>query len=267
MRKRTGLFLLLFCLILSSLCLTIVHASGNGGIYDEYGALSEEETSTLEEQISQIYQSSGVDAAILITKDVGYTDARKYAAEYMQEHGIGPDNGVILMHQPESREITIVFRGEIQNSYSVKIQDILLEDCKGYLRENDFFGGYQAVLQEISNSVERAVSGAKVRKMDLTGEGILSSLPGFGAISVLFSAIPVFCMSLFQRGRMKTKVQQANANSYVPVNGLKLRRKEDHYIRTVRTKTKKEKNHDSGGGHSGSFSSGGEHFSGSSSKY
>ena len=257
---------MLFCLILTSFCVIPVFANGNGGVYDEYGALDDQEIWTLELQISEIYNATGVDIAILITPNVG-TDARRYAAAYMQENQIGPDNGVILMHQPDDREITIVFRGSLQDTYSVDMQDIILEDCKAYLREDDFFGGYQAVLEDISNSVERAVSGGKVRKMDLRGEGILSSIPGFGAISVFISSIPVFFMSLFQRGKMKTNVQQANANSYVPVNGLKIRHKQDHFLRTVTTKTRKERDHDSGGGHGGSFSVGGESFSGSSSKY
>lgn len=272
MRKRKGLFFLLLGILMCSCFFTSVFAAKDGGVYDEYGVLSAGEAESLRQQIAGIRQEAEVDVAILVTRDVTSADARTYAAEYMQDHQIGAgssNNGVILMHQPDGREITVVFRGNIQEKYSVEIQDTILEDCKVYLREDAFFEAYEAFLQDISNSAQRAVSGNSVRFMDIRGESILSSIPGFAGLSFLVSAIPVFIMTLFQKGKMKTKVQQVNANSYVPVNGFKIRQKQDRFLRTVTTKSRKPKEDRSGGGGGGggSFSARGESFSGSSSKY
>lgn len=272
MKKKSGFFLILLALVCCLMFPCAVWADGNGRVYDNYEALTQDQEQALNEEIRQIYDSCEVDVAVLITADSGYSDKRVYAAEYMQENEIGAgasNNGVILLHHPDTREIWIVFRGDIQYEYDTDIQDIILEDCKTYLRQDAFYDAYETVVRELANSLPRAVSGESVRKMDLTGEGILSSIPGFAGISFLVTAIPVLFLSLFQKGKMKSAVPQANANVYVPVNGFKLRQKQDRFLRTVTTRTRKPKDHSSGGGGGGGghFSSGGESFSGSGGKY
>ena len=272
MRKMAGFLLLFLTLVLCLGSPGFVWADGNGGVFDDFNVLTQDQASALEEKIAQIYQDCHVDVSVLVTADSGYPDKRVYAAEYMQQNGIGAgasNNGVILLHHPDSREIWIVFRGDIQYQYDTDIQDIIIDDCKFYLRQDAFYEAYETVTEELEHSLPRAVSGKAVRKMDLTGEGILPSIPGFAGISFLVTAIPVFILSLFQKGKMKSAVPQANANVYVPVNGFRLRQKQDRFLRTVTTRTRRPKENSSGGGGGGGghFSAGGESFSGSGGKY
>ena len=80
-------------------------------------------------------------------------------------------------------------------------------------------------------------------------------------------AIPTGFMTWMQMRKMKTRVQQANANAYTADGGLELKEKRDLFLYSTISQTAKPKNDDKNDGSSGSFSSGGESFSGSSSDY
>ena len=76
--------------------------------------------------------------------------------------------------------------------------------------------------------------------------------------------IPTGIMTWYQVRKMKTCVQQANASEYTADGGLELSEKHDIFLYETVSQTAKVKNDDND---SGSFSSGGESFSGSSSDY
>lgn len=119
----------------------------------------------------------------------------------------------------------------------------------------------------MKGGLRRWSEGKSVRPMDISKEGIL----GFALKAFLFSlvvmAVPVLIMTLYQRGKMKTFVQQSNADAYMQKDGVHVDAQKDIYIRTMRTRTEKPSNDSSSGGGSGSFTSGGESFSGSSRNY
>ena len=84
----------------------------------------------------------------------------------------------------------------------------------------------------------------------------------------LVMAIPTGFMTWMQMRKMKTRVQQANANAYTADGGLELKEKRDLFLYSTISQTAKPKDDDDNNdGSSGSFSSGGESFSGSSSNY
>ena len=85
-------------------------------------------------------------------------------------------------------------------------------------------------------------------------------------MAFVIMAIPTALMTWHQVRKMKTKVHQSNADQYTADGGLELTEKRDIFLYTTMTKTEKPKNDDNDSD-SGSFSSGGESFSGSSSDY
>lgn len=244
----------------------------NSRVFDQYGVLTDEEKTDLNKDLEEIFQAYGFEAVILISEDVA-EDERMYAAKFMQKNEIGygeSHEGMILFHQPNRRNITVVFRGEAQEAFDTRIQDILLDDCTKYLKEDDPYGAYKVTIKDLKGGLVRWAEGKSVRPMDVESEsGIVSYTLIWFLISLAVTAIPVFCMTMYQKGKMKTVVQQLNADAYIQRNGVRMDVERDVFVRrnTVRTKLPEPENSYHSGGSSGGFSSGGEHFSGSSRNY
>lgn len=276
MKKYYGVLAVFFLCI--RLCFPAsVFAFGEASwIYDEYDLLDTAQEEELNEELSEIHDTYGFDAALLITGDIGEArDDRAYAAEFMQDHNMGygeTRNGMCMLHQPDARTITIVFRGPCQDIFDEKIQDIFLDDCTAKLKKEDPFGAYKALLGDLRNSLNRMEEGKKIRPMDIEGNSmIMEILTCFGKAYISMAVLA--CLVVwYQKRRMKTAVPAENANHYISDDGLKLRVKEDVFVRTVTTRTRIPKDEDSNnfpgqGSHGGGFQSRGESFSGSGRKY
>ena len=237
-------------------------------VFDDYGLLSDDEAAELNSEFSDIYDTYGYDAVLLISPDIGESeDNRQYAAEFMQDNEIGygdTHEGMCILHQPDARNITIVFRGETQDDFSTKIQEEMLDKCKTYLKADDPFGGYQSLISDLNAGLERLAEGKKIRLMDIEEGSALSRFFTDLLMAFVIMIIPTGIMTWYQVHKMKTRVQQTNANQYTAEGGLELSEKYDVFLYETVSQTAKPKNDDND---SGSFSSGGESFSGSSSDY
>ena len=93
-------------------------------VYDNYGILNEEETTALEKELAEIEEAYQFETAFLITDNVGEEmDYRQYAARFMQMNQVGygeSNEGLCVFHQPDARNITIVFRGKAQDQFTAK---------------------------------------------------------------------------------------------------------------------------------------------------
>lgn len=271
MKKRFGIFaVILLCFLTMVPVCVFASEKENVRVFDEYGLLNDVQEAELNAELMEIRDTYQFDAVILITEDVN-GDERQVAAQFMQEYGIGygeDKNGMCIYHQPGRRNIAVVFRGEAQYAFDTEIQDILLDDCTERLKEDDPMGAYQITLCDLRNGLERFVQGKKVRPMDISGSGIIGFALIWLLISFAVTAVPVLLLVLYQKSKMKTAVAQRNADFYIPGDGFRLDLERDIYLRTTTTRRKIEKSDNSGsGGSSGSFSSGGESFSGSSRNY
>lgn len=239
-------------------------------VFDDYGLLDETEQTQLNQELADIYDEYGYDAVLLISPDIGEEeDYRQYAAEFMQENDIGygdTHEGMCIFHQPDARNITIVFRGETQDDFTESIQEEMLDKCKERLKADDPFGGYQSLIRDLKSGLSRISEGKKIRPMDIDDGTVASRFFTDLLMAFVIMAIPTALMTWHQVRKMKTKVQQSNADQYTADGGLELTEKRDIFLYTTMTKTEKPKNDDNDSD-SGSFSSGGESFSGSSSDY
>ena len=239
-------------------------------VFDDYGFLDETEQAQLNQELADIYDEYGYDAVLLISPDIGEEeDYRQYAAEFMRENDIGygdTHEGMCIFHQPDARNITIVFRGETQDDFTESIQEEMLDKCKERLKADDPFGGYQSLIRDLKSGLSRISEGKKIRPMDIDDGTVFSRFFTDLLMAFVIMAIPTALMTWHQVRKMKTKVQQSNADQYTADGGLELTEKRDIFLYTTMTKTEKPKNDDNDSD-SGSFSSGGESFSGSSSDY
>lgn len=237
-------------------------------VFDDCDILSDEEITELNDELAYIYDTYGYDAVLWISQDVGEDeDYRQYAAQFMQENEIGygdTHEGMCIFHQPGVRNITIVFRGDTQNDFSTRIQDEMLDKCKTYLKADDPFGGYQSLIHDLEAGLDRIAEGQKIRPMDISNGSVTSRFITDLLMAFVIMIIPTGIMTWYQVRKMKTCVQQANASEYTADGGLELSEKHDIFLYETVSQTAKVKNDDND---SGSFSSGGESFSGSSSDY
>lgn len=238
-------------------------------VFDDYGILTDEEYDKLNQDLADIYDGYSCDVVLWISTDTGYEDARKHAARFMQDNDIGYGDdydGVCIYNQPDKREIYIVFRGNTQKYFPDKIQEMMIDRCMTYLKDNDMAGGYQSLIDDLTFGLERVQNGKKVRPMDIDGKSLSSSILFYFIISLVVMAVPTLLMTLYQARKMKTNVPQPNANAYETEKGLKLTEKQDMFLYSVISQTAKSKNDDNDSS-SGSFSSDGESFSGSGGNY
>lgn len=237
-------------------------------VFDEYGILNDDEIAELNSEFSDIYDTYGYDAVLLISPDIEEDqDNRKYAAEFMQDNGIGygdSHEGMCIFHQPDARNITIVFRGDTQNEFSSRVQEKMLDKCKTYLKADDPYGGYQSLISDLYAGLDRIAAGEQIRPMDIEEGTATSRFLKDLLMAFLIMIIPTGIMTWYQIRKMKTRVQQADANQYAAEGGLELSEKHDVFLYETVSQTAKVKNDNND---SGSFSSGGESFSGSSSDY
>lgn len=239
-------------------------------VFDDYGLLDETEQAQLDQELGDIYEEYGYDAVLLISPDIGEDqDYRKYAAEFMQENDIGYGDtyeGMCIFHQPDARNITIVFRGDTQDDFPPNVQEEMLDKCKKYLKADDPVSGYQSLITDLRTGLDRICEGKKVRPMDIREGSFAGTFAVDLLLCFLVMAIPTGFMTWMQMRKMKTRVQQANANAYSADGGLELKEKRDLFLYSTISQTAKPKDDDNNND-SGSFSSGGESFSGSSSNY
>lgn len=239
-------------------------------VFDDYGLLDETEQAQLDQELGDIYEEYGYDAVLLISPDIGEDqDYRKYAAEFMQENDIGYGDtyeGMCIFHQPDARNITIVFRGDTQDDFPSNVQEEMLDKCKKYLKADDPVSGYQSLITDLRTGLDRICEGKKVRPMDIREGSFAGTFAVDLLLCFLVMAIPTGFMTWMQMRKMKTRVQQANANAYSADGGLELKEKRDLFLYSTISQTAKPKDDDNNND-SGSFSSGGESFSGTSSNY
>ena len=267
MKRKAGLFIGLLLLMMSIFYVS-VNAENLYHVYDEYDMLSAGEEAELEQELQEIYDTYGFDTVLLISSEV-YENERNYAASFMQEFDVGygdEKDGMCMLHQPVNRTITIVFRGQYQDDFSVEIQDLMLDDCTDALRENDIMKAYKGLADDLEAGLKRVTAGKVIRPVDMDGDGYAVYALKWLGWSFLIMIVPVLILLLVQISKMKTKVPQKNADFYSPRESFDLQICRDIYLRTDVKKRKIEKE-GNGSGKSGSFTSGGESFSGSTRKY
>lgn len=270
MKKMIHIIMLALVIILFPAVNAYAYGSDSSCVMDEYGLLDQRQEETLSSVLKDIYDTYQADAVILITNS-STSDGRRAAARFMQEYDIGgtDNNAMCLLHQPGTREISLVFRGELQYAFDEKIQDLMLDACVEKLRADQYFEAYESIIKDYEKGLERLAAGKDIRPMDMQASG---SFGGFVLLaflgSLVVAAIPVLCMTLYQRKRMKTNVPQPNADFYSEPDDLHLKVSRDIYIHTATTRTRIQRDDDQHtGGSGGSFSVGGESFSGSSRSY
>lgn len=179
-------------------------------VFDDCGILTDEQAAEINDELATIYETYGYDAVLFISQDIDEDeDNRQYAAEFMQDNEIGygdTHEGMCIFHQPNARNITIVFRGDTQDDFSERIQEDMLDKCKTYLKADDPYGGYQSLISDLTAGLDRIAEGKKIRPLDLEGGSVASYLFADILMAFVIMAIPTALLTWYQVRKMKTRV-------------------------------------------------------------
>ncbi len=264
------------------LLITPISADNYTYVYDEYGLLSSEERSQLNEKARSLSEQYECGIYIVITDDQhGYSES-SYAQGIYMNYDLGYNegaSGVLLAIAMNERFVDATAYGAAkETTFGTYELDSLLNTAYEYLVNGDWYGALDAYIDEADRML--SASGYTYYEPEYTDPVIdnvtvqyspaelrssfFSVLP-FGAIgAVLIGVLQAF----IRKRKLKTTGIAKRAGQYKMSPTVRFTRKQDLFTGTTRKVTKIPRNNNrsgGGGGHSYhssgfSHSSGGKHF-------
>lgn len=229
-------------------------------IFDNSDLLTFDEWEKLEARAADISQRHGCGVYVAFVDDFteyGYgNDVYKttYQLYHANELGMGEnrDGIIILLSMAERDYAMFVYGTYAETAFNSYGQEKLEKAFLGNFKEDDWYGGVSNYLSTCDEYLTRADAGKPVRE----SPALLI------AIAVVASCLLSGAICLFLKRSMKTVHQKVEANEYVAPGGLQLSKQYDRYTHTTETRSKINKDSDSGGGTSSCSGGGGSGRSG-----
>lgn len=243
-KRRIAIFV---CLILLT-ALPYPASAAPAKVIDRAGLLSAYEESQLESSAIALSDTYGIDVVILTVESTYGADVTEYADNYFDRngYGIGSDHsGVLLMLSMEDRDWVITTSGKgiqaLTDYGQEQIMDIVLE----YLREDDYFHGFQAFHTELDTYFAAYERGEPIDYQPGVSDYIIRVL-----IALVIGALAGFITITVMKSGMKTAVFQHGARDYVVSGTYQIRAQRDIYLYSNLTRVRRSS--DSSGTHRGS---------------
>ncbi|NLF27267.1 MAG: TPM domain-containing protein [Clostridiales bacterium] len=264
---------LILSLVLLALALPAL-AEGLPLVVDGADLLSSAEVGSLSAAAQNLSDEYGMDVVIVTTRSLGVKSARDYAADYYDEKGYGRGarhDGVMLLLATAERDWWILTTGRGIQAFTDYGIDVLSEDFLGYLKRDDYAGGFTRFLHGADIILRGYESGAPYdvnRPLRLRSpiERLVGALPVVALISAAIAGIALFILS---RG-MKTARPAYDADRYVSGGAISVSRSGDYFLYRTRTRVRRPKESSSSGSRGGSTtftSSSGRTHGGGGGKY
>lgn len=270
MKKIITLFLLLL-MILSAGSL----ASRADRVADQAMLLTEREEDILREKISRIADIYQFDAVIVTALSLEGKSAQEYADDYFDYNGYGygsGHDGILLMVSIGQRDWAISTCGRGQEVFTQYGLERLSEHILPYLREDDFFKGFERFLELTEDYLDEAEKGIPYDVNNKPAQQAPAG-PDDGANIMTYiiacTAIGLIA-ALITTGSMKRKLKsvrpQHNAHQYA--KNFELTSSKDMFLyRTVTKTARPTQNSSKGGGSSSHTGSSGRSHGGISGKF
>ena len=272
--------LLLSILVLCSLMLNVTAEETLWRIVDNADLLDTAEESALEESARLIRETYNMDVVILTVDTLNGKRPQDYADDYYDEHGYGcgeEKSGLLLLISMEQRDWYISTCGNA--IYALTDYGI---QCVGEELLNGFGMSYEAGFRMFLNALpeyfEAYENGSPIDGYaDYSGdyyhgdqeevvyyeEDLSPSLLLSLIVGIVAAAISVLVMRL----GMNTRKPQRSASAYMQQSSYRLSRRQDMFLYSNVTKTRRQENKPSGGGSSVHRSSGGTRHGGGGGKF
>lgn len=253
MKKRV-VSLVTALLLAVSLCVPAIAAgfeeAGLDFVTDVAGILSEEEWSELEARAEEISLKYECGVYIIVLDDfTSYTyDNTVYEAAkaLYQEYALGygeEKSGALLLLSMEERDYTLIAYGYGNTAFTDYGKDKLAEKFLDNFRDDDWYGGFQDYLEKSESMLKSAREG---HPLDVDSNPLIR-LAGIG-ISLLVGCAAAFVIAVWVSDRMMKSVSaKTEAGAYLTAGSVEITGREDHFTHTTETRSKIERNSDSGG--------------------
>lgn len=232
-------------------------------VRDHYQLLSTNDVQEFEERAAQLATTYQCAPYITIVNNIGQQNVRSYAESYWQENDLGINadkDGIMFLFAVDSRDYVTITHGQgetggitIFTDYRIaQIEDEVVSE----LADNNWEDACDTFLDEVSQTLSYyQESGTAWDVSNDPKEARIAFLAKL-AVAILLSLGIAIAFCWYWAGQMKSARMQTQASAYLEEDSFELTRKEDHFIRTVRTVAKIEHERDHDSGHGGSFSGG-----------
>ncbi len=279
MKMRRFSLLLLALMLLVSLTVPAMAAEGDsqaklGHVSDTAGLLTADQKSALLSRANELSEEYSISIYIIAVQDYkkysNQDNIEDACIDIFERYDLGwgenRDAATFLVSM-EERDFNFDFNGDwAKFAFTQGGRDRLEDRVLPYLRENDYYGGFNEYLNVCQEFLEAASEGTPI------GEGETSRNDAKGGFSILF-----FLPGLFLAGvtavvlvaPMHSAGIKTQADDYIVPGSMRLTRQSDHFLRRTvsRTPRQKESDHSSGGGGSVSHSYSSGSHSGRSGKF
>lgn len=234
MMKRFFSIMLSLCIILA---LAAPVSAATADIWDEAGLLTAQEREKLEDRAREISNGHEIDVVILTVDSLDGKSSRRYAEDFYDGYRYGKD-GILLLISMEDRDWCILANGNVDGILDdQRLGDALLDD----LSAGDYYEAFDSYLGEIHDCLQ---DGFGSSRRSSSGVNILLSL----VIGLAAAGISILVM----RSGMNTARAQSGAAEYIKAGSYHLTQKQDMFLYSRVTKTRKAQNSSSSGSRGGS---------------
>ena len=246
-------------------------------VWDEANLLTDTEEQVLAAAVTDLKDTYGIDAMIVIKDSLDGNSAQNCADELYDLLG-GSEDGVIFLLAMQEREWYISTCGEMIYALTDYGIQQLGEACVPYLSSGDYYEAFSLYLLLLPEYLDAYLSGTPVDGYaDYSGDYYHGdrdevvyyeeeSTPSFGLSLVIGVAVAAIAL-VIMRSSMNTKRRQHSAVQYLKEGSFSLTKHRDLFLYSNITKTKKQEQSSSGGGSSVHRSSGGRSHGGGGGKF
>lgn len=268
--------LLLPFLMAFALCLPVLAEEQR--VFDNAGLLDEWEVSMLEDKIQDLRDTYDMDVVLLTLNSLDGKTAEGYADDYYDENGFG-ENGMLFLLDMDTRSWYMLTHGTaIYAVTDYGIQEIfsaIASDLSG----GNYYDAFDGYLDELYTYFQAYADGKPIDgyRDDYTGPGSYEPgtrddvvyypdyepsydsgyvfYPAQIGVSLLVGAIIGLIALLIARRGMNTVKSKGSATDYVRQNTFRITGRQDIFLYSNVTKTRRDTDSGSSAGHSGGGSS------------
>ena len=268
--------LLLPFLMAFALCLPVLAEEQR--VFDNAGLLDEWEVSMLEDKIQDLRDTYDMDVVLLTLNSLDGKTAEGYADDYYDENGFG-ENGMLFLLDMDTRSWYMLTHGTaIYAVTDYGIQEIFSAIASD-LSDGNYYDAFDGYLDELYTYFQAYADGKPIDgyRDDYTGPGSYEPgtrddvvhypdyepsydsgyvfYPAQIGVSLLVGAIIGLIALLIARRGMNTVKSKGSATDYVRQNTFRITGRQDIFLYSNVTKTRRDTDSGSSAGHSGGGSS------------
>ncbi len=222
-------------------------------IIDEADIFTDEQESKLTERIEEIRNIYDFEVTFVTTENTGNLSLESYLRSHP---GLDQQkDGLVFGQNTVAREYHTVGRGYGVTVVSDAALDRIDAIIVPYLQDGDFYGAYDTYLDETIKFLDAAATGVPYEGESLTATSFLiAAAIGLGAGTLI-----AFAVTGVMKSKMNTAREKHEAASYIKQGSFILGRSNDRFLYENTTRTKIQKQKDSGSNSSRGGSGGGSY--------